>query len=396
MSTTNPIWQVLVTKGNLAPLAAGNPITSLAPGQVGVFNYHTGLSLGTASAAADCQDFFLAVGLNRSGAGGGATLEDINKSAGQVIQAARVSSYGNRCYTAPASKIVDITDFTVKCNHEYLVKIEFRNQHIYSQYGYNQFTKTFQEVSGCCDDACTDCATGDCNTLALNFVNDINLDPDQLVKADLLDYTTTPGTPVVVPVSGFAAWVAANAGKCLGIRLTSITENIRKYCDINLQYYNPRGTQIIVSALDGFLCNSTVTTSQELTYEEGAGYDIKWLEYEAGGWNGKPGPYRVSALTGTARTGFEYWADDTVKYSLTTLSYDVRSQSNFLKYDGNTQTDIAIPCADTTTLTGLIAILDHILTQFSANAGNAALCDCTGANHTGGYAVANNGVKSLT
>lgn len=401
MSTTNPVYQVLVTKGNQAPLAAGNPISALAPNQIGVFNYHTGQSVGVASTAAELQNIFLAVGVNRTGAGGGLTLEDINGSAGQLIQSPLVNGYNNRCYTAPTPKIVDITNFSTKCETEYLIKIEFRNQNIYSQYGYNQFDKSWVELSSCCDQGdCVDCSTnGDCNALALAFVNDINLDPDKLVHADLLDYTTTPGTPVVVPLSGYAAWVAdpANAGKCLGIRLTSIPENITTYCDINLKYYNPRGTNILVFALDGFYCNSVVDTFQELTYEEGNGYDVRQLEYFAGGWNGRPNgsPYRVSALNGVAQSGFEYFADNTVKYSLLSVTNDLQSQSNFLFYKNNLQTNVAIPCGDATTRNGLIAILDKAFAQFAPNAGNSALCDCVGASTTDDYAVANNGIKIL-
>lgn len=401
MSTTNPVYQVLVTKGNQAPLAAGNPVSALAPNQIGVFNVHTGQSVGVASTVQELSNIFLAVGVNRSGAGGGLTLEDINGSAGQLIQSNLVNGYDNRCYVAPTPKIVDITNFKTKCETEYVIKIEFRNQNIYSQYGYNQFDKTWVELSSCCDSGtCVDCDTnGDCNALALAFVTDINIDPDKLVLANLLDYTTTPGTPVVVPDSGYAAWVAdpANAGKCLGIRLTSIPTAIQQYCDVNLKYYNPRGTNILVFALDGFYCNGEVDTFQELTYEEGHGYDIRALEYFAGGWNGRPNgsPYRVSTLNGVALAGYEYFADQTVKYSLLSLTNDLQSQSNFLFYKNNLQTNVAIPCGDATTRNGLIAILDKAFPQFAPNAGNSALCDCVGAQTTDEYAVANNGIKIL-
>ena len=396
MSTTNPVFQVLVTSGDQAPLAAGSAVSALAPGQIGVFNYHTGLSLGAASAVGDTRDIFLAVGVNRSGT---STLEDINKSGGQYIQSERVTRYMHRNYTAPAPMIVDITNYKIYAEQEYGIKVEFRNQHIYAMNGYNQFTKTWLESGGCAESGdCVDCGTtGDCNAWTIKMVNQINLDKDELVKADFLDYTTDPDAPVVVTAANVAAWIADtdNAGLCLGIRLTSIPEKIYTYCSVNLKYFNPRGTVLIPSLIEGFACNGVITIQQEVGYEEGAGYDIRDLEYTAGGWNGKPGPYRVSELLGVAREGFEYFATSSAKYSQFTLTYDLMSQSNFLKYYANNQTIIAVPCADETTRDGLVAILDHIFTQFPANAANAALGDCTGASHTNQYAVANNGIKFL-
>lgn len=486
--TTNPVQQVLVTSGNQAVLAAGNPISSLGVGQVGVFNAHTNQSLGAASAIADCQEIFLAVGVNRTGAGGGATLEDINPSAGQLIQSPLVKAYTNRCYTAPTPMIVDIANFIVKCETDYIVKFELRNGQVYSQYGYNQFVKTFAARSSCCGDQCSPCADGDCNDVANQLVTQINTDPDKLMTASffssLIQATVTAGasasgnltvtigttqytvavvngdsatvvagkiaaavnaqasTPYYgsnaaavmsfynrssqntptgtfaltaaggtgvtvgtivanaktpVTVAGYAAFVAANPGVCLGVRVQSNPLATLPYNgDIPLRYYFVRGTEMIVSLVEGFNCNGTQTTVQPLTNGEGSGYDLQWQEYWSGGWNGKPGPYRVSALNGVQTTGFEYFAVKTANYHQVALSYDVRSQSNFLKYDGNTRTIIGIPCADTTTLTGLIAVLDHIFTQFGTNAGNAALCDCVGDETTDEYAIANNGIKAVT
>jgi hypothetical protein len=486
MSTTNPVSQVLITGGNQAPLAAGNVLSALAPLQVGVFNYHTGLSVGAASALADCQDVYLAVGINRTGAGGGATLEDINQSSGQMIQSPLVRGYMNRCYTAPLPQIWDIAGFTAKCETEYGIKLELRNGEIYTINGYNQFVKTFFVKTGCCTDQCVPCADGNCNEISNGLVTDINADPDQLLTASYFvnkitatvaaeptaagnivvtvgttDYTvaivdadtvttaaakivavintqadspyyatnllgvmsiypktsvsgetttlvyTTPVagmtiTPIVaatrtaVSVAGYAAFVAANPGVCLGITIsTNPTASYPFNGDIPLKYWYVRGTVAIVSLIEGFTCNGTATMTQQLVYTEGSGYDLRWQEYLAGGWNGKPGPYRVSALLGVQRSGFEYFATATANYHQVTLTYDMQSQSNFEHYQANLQTIIGIPCADTTTLTGLIAILDHIFPQFPANAGNAALCDCTGDETTDEYAAANNGIKMV-
>jgi uncharacterized protein (DUF2345 family) len=57
MATTNPVFQVLTTSGNQAPLAAGNRVDSLANGQLGIFNYHTGLSVD-GTVPGDCKLIF--------------------------------------------------------------------------------------------------------------------------------------------------------------------------------------------------------------------------------------------------------------------------------------------------------------------------------------------------
>lgn len=396
MATTNPVFQVLVTTGDQAPLAAGNKVDNLAVGQIGVFNYHTGLSLGAASIVGDTREIFLAVGIDPDGVG---SLQDINRSAGQVIQVRNAKSFTAKAYVAALPKIIDITDFKAKCETDYALKIEFRNQQIYRMHGYNQFAKTFNYFTGCCADNCDTCVDGDCNDLALGLVKAINADADKLVVASLIDYTTTPGTPVAVAEgAAYDTWVAdvANAGLCLGVRLTSQPEAVNTYSGgINLSYFSPRGTDMIVSLVEGFTCNGTVATKQELQYAEGSGYDIVQKEYVAGGWNGKPGPYRQSSVTGLEKGGFVAFATKASNYTQLSLTYDQQSVGGWLEYLNNLETIIAIPCASTTTLTGLVAILDVIFTQFAPMAGDVAGIDCTNLG-TSTLTPATDGIESLS
>jgi hypothetical protein len=360
-----------------------------------VFNRHTGAALSTTSNVADSNDFFIAVGINRDG---GNTLQDLNQSAGQFIQANGVTGYTLRNYSAALPKIVDITNFKIKCDTEYGIKVEFRNSAVYLEYGYTQFTKSWQAVSGCCTEDCVDCdAAGDCVELAGQLIDQINNDPDKLLLAQYIDYTTDPENPVVVAAADVAQWKEDNADLCLGIRLTSIPVSMDTYGSINLQYYNPRGTNILVMPNEGFACNVTTTTVQELKYEEGNGIDLQEMEYVAGGWNGKPGPYRVSEVTNSPRKGIEYFASATGKYHQLSLNYDLESQSNFRQYQNNLMTVLAVPCADTTaTLAPLVAILDRILSNRMAPlASSVTGGDCVGDDRTSGMAAANNGIKIL-
>ena len=396
MATTNPVYQVLTTSGNAAPLSAGNKVTDLAVGQIGVFNYHTGLSLGAASIVGDTRDIFLAVGVDPLGVG---SLQDIVKSAGQVIQVRNAKSFTAKAYVPTISKVIDITNFKAKCETDYALKIEFKSPEITSLNGQNQFAKTFNYFTGCCTDNCATCADGDCNDLALGFVKAINADADALAIASLIDYTTTPGTPVAVAEgAAYDTWVAdvANAGKCLGIRITGAAPTTRiSNGSINLGYFNNRGTNMFVSLVEGFDCNGTVATKIELQYAEGKGYDLAQLEYVAGGWNGKPGPYRQSSVTGLERDGFVGYINKTANYTQLSLTYDQMSVGGWLEYLNNLETIIAIPCADSTTLIGLVAILDVIFTQFAPMAGDVAGMDCTNLG-TSTLTAATDGIESLS
>ena len=471
MATTNPVFQVLLPTGDQSPLAAGNRVDDLAVGQIGVFNYHTGLSVN-GSVPGDCRDIFLAVGIDPLSTG---SLADINKSAGQVIQVRNAKSFTLKGYVDALPKIIELTGFKAKCETDYILNLEFRNQKSYGLNGYNQFKKSYSFTTGCCTDDCATCPEGDCNELAIGMAAAINADADALATASLIanaagatvntaptadgtatilvgatsydvalldadtaavaagkiadainaatdtpyfawnvgaivytyqkatgpsnaTYTITVsaagGTGITVNTPLFSAdvitdtdaFIAANPGVCLGIRITGATEAINSYCSVNLEYYNPRGINIIASLVEGFLCNGTLTTIQELQYSEGKGYDIKHLEYIAGGWNGKPGPYRLSELTGTARGGFESLASVATNYNTISLTYDQMSVGGWLEYLNNLETIIAIPCADTTTLTDLVDILDAIFAtsgQFGVMANDAALMDCTNvATHT--------------
>ena len=480
MATTNPVYQVLVTSGNQAPLAAGNPVSALAVGQIGVFNVHNGLSLGAASIVGDTREIFIAVGIDPDGVG---SLQDINKSAGQVIQVRNAKSYTLKGYVDDLPKIVDIMGFKAKCETDYAIKIELRNGEVYATNGYNQFAKTFNFKTGCCSDECVECGEGDCNELAKGLVSNVNNDPDGLILAsfvygliavditatptadgtiiftigtttytvDVLDaddeyavatkmaaainasstspYTAVPAgaglniyskgesgedeltitddgstgvtvtsstlTKEEVEVADVNDFIADNPGVCLGIRLTSVPTKIRNYCSVNIKYTKLRATNLIVTTPEGFTCNGTVTTVQELQYSEGKGYDVKQLEYVAGGWNGKPGPYRVSETTGLARDGFVYFASQSVNYQILSLTYDQMSVGGWLEYLNNLETIVAIPCGDTTTLTGLVAILDAIFTQFQPKANDAALLDCDN-DPTTELADNVNGISSLS
>lgn len=388
MSRNNDVFQVLVTTGNQAVLTAGNRLGDLAVGQIGVFDFETGLSINASSSV---RNFFLAVGLDD----GTGSLGDVRKSSGSHVQKGNIRFYSFREHSAARPMIVEVSNITGECDTEYGIKLEFRNQEIYRTQGYNQFAKTYVITTGCCTGCETGCPTGDANEVVKLFKAEINGDTAGLATA-----TAHAAQAVTIATHGTSAdystgdevsdadvdvMIAFNEGEAdpanhvfTNLRLTTVPQAVNSYCSVNLKYFYPRQTIVVPSLVEGFSCAGTLSTIQTAAFEEGNGYDIQRLEFEAGGWNGKPGPYRLSELTGVANET-EYLADKTVKYAQIALTYDQFSVGGWLEYLNNLATIVAIPEADTTTRDGLIAILDALLTPagFDELANDAAAATTT-------------------
>ena len=479
MATTNPVSQVLVTSGNQALLAAGSRPGSLANGQLGIFNYHTGLSVD-GSVITDCNDIYIAVGINRT-SGGTAAMEDLRQSAGQLIQTRNLKGLTVKGYVAETPKIVDIVGFTAKCDEDYIIKVEFRSTEIQMINGYDNLTKSYSFHTGCCADECTDCGDGDPVELAVGIAANVNADPEDLLVASLfqnkiaatvagpasatgtLTFTVGAETFTASVTNGDSATVVAglivaaiNAvatsnfrasnvttaltiyrkvgvstntqtiaitgavagvsltgialsnvtitdtatfktaypGAGLNIRLTGVSETRPLFGQINPTYHKT-GLNFIVSFSQGFgVCNGSITTATELRYSEGSGYDVKQLEYLAGGQNGNPGPYRVNMSTGFAKY-IEYLTVEATNYNVSVMTYDQLSVAGWLEPINNLETVIAIPCADSTTLTGLYAVLDLIFAgRFGAMTNDVASMDCTN-DRVGLLVAATDGIESI-
>jgi hypothetical protein len=179
-------------------------------------------------------------------------------------------------------------------------------------------------------------------------------------------------------VADSVAYKASFPGVSLGLRLTGNAEVRPAWNGSINPLYHKTGMDFIVTAVAGFLNNGTVNVTTNLQYREGYGYDLKNIEYESGGFNGKPGPYRASLTTGLPRSNFEYFITEASKYNLLVLSYDLESVGGWQEYKNNLETLIAIPCADTTTLTGLVAVLDLIFgSRFGPMTNDVASMNCS-------------------
>ena len=366
MSRNNDVFHLLVTKGNQAVLAKDKKVTELLPGQIGIFNYDTNLSFDATVATAP-RNFYLAVGIDA----GNGTTGDIMKSAGSHVQGKNIAFYSFRPYTPGRPMKVLLKDYVADCETEYGIKLELRNQEIYRTQGYNQFTKTYTMKTSCCDGCEPTCPSGDANEITKQLFINISNDPSGLVKANI-----KPRAGAVLPsgvtvdangnltLAQVDTIMAANAAQTnpanfvyTNLEIETVPQTIQDFSAVSLKYMYPRQTVAILTKVGDFKCSGTVATTQTAVFEEGAGIDVKQLEYKAKGWT--ESPYRVSTVNGVADNRI-YITDASGKYDVFALTYDQFSLGGWLEYFHNQASIIAIPTADTVTRNGLAAILDKV------------------------------------
>ena len=403
MSRNNDVFHLLVTKGNQAVLAKDKKVTELAPGQIGVFNYDTNLSFDATVAAAP-RNFYLAVGVDA----GNGTTGDIMKSAGSHVQGKNIAFYSFRPYTPGRPMKVLLKDYVANCETEYGVKLELRNQEIYRTQGYNQFTKTYTMKTSCCDGCEPTCPSGDANEITKQLYININNDTSGLVKANIkpragavLPSGVTVDAQGNLTLAQVDTIMAANAAQTdpakyiyTDLEIETVPQTIQDFCSVSLNYMYPRQTVAILTKVGDFKCSGTVATTQTAVFEEGAGIDVKQLEYQAKGWT--ESPYRVSTVNGVADNRI-YITDASAKYDVFALTYDQFSLGGWLEYFHNQASIIAIPTADATTRNGLAAILDKVAVAQSfeplADDAAAAVVDPTVIEKTTDKSVTTDGIS---
>ena len=387
MSRNNDVFHLLVTKGNQAVLAKDKKVTELLPGQIGIFNYDTNLSFDATVTAAP-KNFYLAVGIDA----GNGTTGDIMKSAGSHVQGKNIAFYSFRPYTPGRPMKVLLKDYVANCETEYGVKLELRNQEIYRTQGYNQFTKTYMMKTSCCDGCEPTCPSGDANEITKQLFINISNDPSGLVKANIKPRAgavlpsgvtvDAQGNLTLAQVDTIMAYNATQTNPAnfvyTDLEIETVSQTIQDFSAVSLNYMYPRQTVAILTKVGDFKCTGSVETTQTAVFEEGAGIDVKQLEYKTKGWT--EGPYRVSTVNGVADNRI-FITDANAKYDVFALTYDQFSLGGWLEYFHNQASIIAIPTADTVTRNGLAAILDKVAVAQSfeplADDAAAAVVDST-------------------
>lgn len=370
MIRNNSVCEVLAASGNQTLARVNNELSSLQPGQLGLFDAKTNRSVdpnGTSLA----PHMYFAMGVDTTGDG---STDDVAKGAGNFFQLKNIRYASYKPYVAPRPMIFTLTDYVANCETEYGIKIEFRNQEIYRTIGYNQFTKSYVVRTGCCNDCSTNCPSGDANEITKDLITQVTNDP-----TGLLTVVATARQALTAATHGVSADLAQGDVLADGdldaiiaynetqtdpanyvytdLRFTTVPARLNDFSSVNLLYYNPRQTIVIPSKIGELVCQGSVTTTQTARYSEGTGVDIKQLEYYAKGF--KESPYRVSTLTGTADER-RFNAVSGTNYDVFVIAYEQTSNGGWDKFYSSQETIIAVPTTDTTTISALKTLFQQL------------------------------------
>ena len=118
------------------------------------------------------------------------------------------------------------------------------------------------------------------------------------------------------------------------------------FSQINMHYYKDRFTSLEISLIEGFCCGAEMITVQKAASSVGEGYDVMYREYRAGGWNGRPGPYRTYAVTGLAKDEIVYHADQNKNYNLFSITYEIERIAGWLDHRSWVTVEIALDASE--------------------------------------------------
>jgi len=360
----NFVHNVLVTDDNSSILAKDNSVEDLTAGKIGFFDAETNVSFDNTTATADLPEKFYIAVLDGDG--------DPKFSAGQFIPRAELLNYSKQEYVEGSPMKVTISGFKPRIDTEYGIRVEFRNSEIYRIQGHVQFSKAYivktPALSDCgSTDECTDP-----NRLAIQLVNEINFDQDDLLVASLVasqDITAASVDGISSDISAGDA-VTLEEAEALAVHniandasLTTSIELVPNTIDggtfasgINLKFHKLLQTVIIVSKLEGLASSGATITETDPVFSQGRGPVVMQKEYHTAHYNGSS-PYVISKTTNTPIGDFEYTADKNTNYTQYSLEYDLTSEGGFLSYKNPLGCIIAVPEGHSNTISSLDTLM---------------------------------------
>ena len=368
MSRTSDVFRLLVTANNKDVLAKNKKLTDLVPGQLGVFDASTHLSIDTTVTPVPAEYYF-AVGVDNDGDG---VVDDIVKSTGNEIQKKGVFYYNYTKYSAGKPAKVVLKDYFAQANKVYGIRVTLQNQATLQLQGYIPYSETYVVKNVICDNCADPCVKGDSIQVTKKLLLQINNDTNAFVVAKAVArQALTTGTHGITKAIGDALTIEdldkmatynktqTNPANFVHADIEFETKPLKKIFDvcINIGYMISRETTIDISLPVGFDCDGKVEVKQEAEYEQGAGYDLKQLEYIQKGWTETP--YRTSAITGLPFPT-AYSIDPKGKYDTFVYTYDETTYTSFNNYTFQESSVIAVPTADTTTVAKVKAILEYL------------------------------------
>lgn len=365
MEFNNDVFQVLVPETVDITTATAN-IDTLANNKLAIVDAVTNKFLAPTAASDIPAKYFLAVRYP----------EGLAKSAGQYIEAKNVVAISAMANQNATKQVTNITFGNVSAtadeinsgimDTEYGIRLGFQNARIHRLIGMSPFTKSYL-VSGYqfAQTTVANIPMEKKAAIMFGLMSQINAETDNLVKAYISDDSATPGTFVKMatqPADVAALYTdldtAATAATPYQVALTLEGQLIDEYQfnDVNVHYYKDRVTTFSVYKIAGFDSTFTLQTTAAKP-SVGDGYDVRMREYRAGGWNGKPGPYRASEMLGLARSGFNYHADPNAMYDIFSITYKKNNVSGWLDHTSICTTEIAVPTSQKATMNSLMGYI---------------------------------------
>lgn len=248
---------------------------------------------------------------------------------------------------------VVIRDLSSTCNTEYVLKMKFSSLKIMHLLSDNSFTKTYTVMAPCCS-ACESCTMTDPNALMLELYKAIKLDKEALVTVDLIDesdasiITKKDNEEIFEEI---AAWVKSKENAAdpkvptekLKMKLTVKDLSTLSTPIFGSGYIANRSVWMHVTLnSDQDICKWGTVDKDKSTdpvFSEGAGYDIRYLEYFSAGYTNTDMVYRLSE-EGPIDAPM-YKADVNKMYYQFSINYDKLSTGGWHQYINPVTTIIA-------------------------------------------------------
>ena len=270
----------------------------------------------------------------------------------------------------------------IECDTDYALKFAMTFPREWQNYGFNPFSKIFLLRSACCVGC--DCPTGNCSDVTIKALNAINADPDGLFTADVIVGTVDVNDPVAVlaAIALTAPQIAAltEADPCPIIRITITPQTVAGFCDIPRNSYYPKTPVMDVSFVGTNCCVPAIVVVQSPVLANVLGVDLRADEYFDGGYEGNPGPMRLSQF-GLPLGPTAYFADLTMGYHVVSLSYDnVSVPAGGGQAVNSMYTQVVFPFANSVALLSFVTALDLIVAHrnFEALLADATACPVDG------------------
>lgn len=347
------VFQVLVSNANTAVLTTGD-VDDLANNQLGFFDADTNQAFNPSTVTVLPKSFYIAI--NNGGL--------ITYSAGQEIQTKLIHEVTRQLFSEGVSETYSVTvPGELACETDFAIKIELFSQVIRQRIGTIGYSETFAGRTQKCVDCDSDCPTTGNGYVVKQILS-------SMVQSNLGLTVTYSGT-VLTPQNLEATLATIDDENATDLTFTIALPVYEPTpsSTVNNTYKGQRVVTGLVTLLDGFTdyLLGTVTKTVSAQASSGSGYDLKQKEYFAGGWNGRPGPYRVLQTTNLALPGFIYNAVDASEYDIFHIQYDHFSLSGWGEYLNNLQTIIAVPTGgtlSTAVTTQLEALADKANAKF--------------------------------